>query len=461
MEENAMRLDFSELPLKNRAFSEKPMTFIDQAPKNFLAAIIDLVAIETGNRTACEHWQHKQLQNLLQHAVQRSAFWRQRIGTKKINDIDLSDLPILNRSDVVKQVEAEGSLLPPNGTIPTRKHSTSGSSGTPVQFFVSEMNTHYNTVRSAAQYFMEGRDLALNRTRFRQEPMSSKNGFKVKKEDGWLGALGPVFRCGMNKHIEYFNPDFNALCKELERDPIGYLVAQPRLIETMLQHIDPAFFKRTGTAMFIPLTEIAGAELRQAFSSMEIPTRGNYSSEEVGPIGWECAKVPGSYHVATSNVIVEAISDQPIQLRNEGLSRVLVTHLHSYATPFIRYDLGDVATVDKLCPCGHDGPSLSNVYGRAKSLLKHADGHVSIFFLRSKELTAIAKFNEYRIRQTDIKNIVVEIGGRDSLTPEETAAFIKLIKLHAGNEFEVEIKAVAQIDWGHNIKRLGFYSEVL
>src|ERR1039458_6095073 len=162
-----MRFDFSGVPLKNRAFSEKPMTFIDQAPKNFLGAIIDLVAIETGNRTAREHWQQKQLQNLLQHATQKSAFWRERIGTKRIKDINLLDLPVLTRSDVVKQVETEGSLLPHSGTIPAKIHSTSGSSGTPVQFFVSEMNAHYNTVRSTAQYFIEERDLTLNRTRFK------------------------------------------------------------------------------------------------------------------------------------------------------------------------------------------------------------------------------------------------------------------------------------------------------
>ncbi len=46
-----MRLDFSDLPLKETAFSDKPMTFIDQGPKNFLGAVMDLVAIETGNRS--------------------------------------------------------------------------------------------------------------------------------------------------------------------------------------------------------------------------------------------------------------------------------------------------------------------------------------------------------------------------------------------------------------------------
>lgn len=78
-----MRLDFSDLPLKETAFSDKPMTFIDQEPKYFLGAVMDLVAIETGGRRAREHWQQKQIDNLLSHAARKSAFWRKRIGANK------------------------------------------------------------------------------------------------------------------------------------------------------------------------------------------------------------------------------------------------------------------------------------------------------------------------------------------------------------------------------------------
>ena len=249
-----MRFNFSELPLKNRAFSEKPMTFIDPEPKHFLASIIDLMAIETGNRTAREYWQRKQLQNLLQHAAQRSAFWRKRIGTKKFKDIGVSDLPILTRSDVVKQVETEGSLLASSGPIATKKHSTSGSSGTPVEFFVSDMNWNYNAVRTIAQYFIEGRDLTLNRTRLKASYLN-KNGFTVEKTASWLGPLGSLFGSGINKHIELFDPNVNLLRKELERDAIGYLIAPPRLVEMMFQHMDAVILKRAGMSMWIPLME--------------------------------------------------------------------------------------------------------------------------------------------------------------------------------------------------------------
>ena len=112
-----MQFDFSKVPLKNRAFSEKPMTFIDQEAKNFLAAIIDVVAIETEIVPRVSIGSTSNSKIFWQFAAQKSAFWRERIGTRKITDVSPSDLPVLTRSDVAKQVELEGSLLPANGSI--------------------------------------------------------------------------------------------------------------------------------------------------------------------------------------------------------------------------------------------------------------------------------------------------------------------------------------------------------
>jgi len=433
------------------------MTFIDQEPKNFLGAIMDLVAIETGDRRAREHWQRKQIDNLLSYAARKSAFWRKRIGGNKAANFE--QLPVLTRADVRLQVEAEGSLLA-DERIKSMRHATSRSSGTPIQFFISQMHTEYLGVRSAAQFFIEERDLTLNSTRLRPEPKSSKDGFTVQIRDDALGSLASLVRGGKYKYIEYFHPNMDALCKELERDSIGYLIAHPHLVEAMLQFIDPEFFKRAGTAMFNPVAGAVDPQLRKAFVSSGIPVRGTYSSEEVGSIGFECEKNPGIYHLATSNVMVEVIADNSVRGIAPDLGRVLVTHLHSYATPFIRYDVGDVATFGDSCPCGHDGPILSNVYGRAKALLKHPDGRVSVFFPRGKELAAIATFDEFRIRQTEMSKIVLEIGGGKTLSEDEKAAFVRLIKEHAGGDFIVEVKAVSAIDWGGNSKRLGFYSEV-
>jgi phenylacetate-CoA ligase len=71
-----------------------------------------LIAIETGNRKARERWQSAQLRNLLKHAATKSAFWKLRIGTRTLGDVELSALPILTRSEVREQVRREGTLPP-------------------------------------------------------------------------------------------------------------------------------------------------------------------------------------------------------------------------------------------------------------------------------------------------------------------------------------------------------------
>jgi phenylacetate-coenzyme A ligase PaaK-like adenylate-forming protein len=455
-----MRIDFSKAPIKNRAFSQKPMTFIDQSSKDFFAGIIDLIAIETGNRIAREHWQQKQLQNLLGHAVQRSGFWRDRIGPKQINNIDIADLPVLSRADLAKQVEIEGSLLPPDGPIPITGHATSGSSGRPVRFFVSQMNSYYNSARSLAQYFIEDRDLALNRTRFKPLQDRVENGFSVRKTEDWLGPASGLFRSGINKEVQHLHPNRELLLRELAKDPIGYLVVQPRLIDTVFHDRDLSFLRDNGTEMVIPVAEEIGGDLREKFGAVGIPVRSVYSTEEMGFVGAECSSFPETYHIAESNVIVEVDYRNGLTVGDQLLGRVLVTHLHSYATPMIRYEIGDFATISPKCACGHDGPTLSNIYGQKKRLLKRSDGKIVPFAMKAANILAIVDCEEYRIRQTAPETIKVEIGGIGQLTDVQMSKLQNLFRKHAGDEFQIQIVAVLRIEWGQDGKRLGFRSEL-
>src|SRR5215472_18890645 len=205
-----MRLDFSSLPLKNRAFSQRPMAFMDPEAKNFLSAILDLAAIETGNGAAREHWQQRQLENLLSHAAARSPFWRQRLNATKIAGIRLADLPVQSRADVIEQVTKDGPLARMNEAGATKKHPTSGSSGIPVQFFVTERNSIFNLVRSICQYFLEDADLSLNVTRVSAEVLDASLGFTVARQDSWILPLQSLVRTGAFKRIEYLRPDMKA-----------------------------------------------------------------------------------------------------------------------------------------------------------------------------------------------------------------------------------------------------------
>jgi hypothetical protein len=100
------------------------------------------------------------------------------------------------------------------------------------------------------------------------------------------------------------------------------------------------------------------------------------------------------------------------------------------------------------------------VRGRSKGFLSRADGAVVPFHLRAPVLTAIASFDEYRIRQTEAARIVAEFARDPPLTEAEAQGFHDLIAGHAGPGFFVEIRSVDRIDWGAGVKRLGFQNEM-
>ena len=356
-------------------------------------------------------------------------------------------------------MEADGSLLLPGDGIPILTRSTSGSTGVPVRFFVSEVNRRYNAARSLAQYFMEGRDLSCNRTALVPYYYArEQNGVWVERKSSWLGPLEPLIKSGFNKEIGYRNPDPKELGAELCNDQIGYLVCSPFMLETLLNSFDLSLLRDAKIEMCIPWGERVSEQLAKALADLAVPVRATYSSEEVGPIAFACESYAGHFHVATSNVTVEVIDTYHID--GVRLGRVLVTGLHSYATPIIRYDLGDLASLREDCPCGHKGPTIDNLYGRLSSVLKHRDGTASAFYVHERDLTAVVNLKDYRIRQTDFDKLSVEIGGRSELTEGEKAALNDLLKGRAGPGFSILINACEEIDWGGSRKRLAFRSEV-
>ena len=127
------------------------------------------------------------------------------MGQKKNSDIDLASLPILTRDDLRQQVASEGPLLRGADGLSIFRHATSGSSGVPVRFFVSDVNSNYNEMRSLAQFFLEGRDLSLNRTRIKSADAVMNDSISIENHDSWIvPALSSLIKSGKNKEIKYF-----------------------------------------------------------------------------------------------------------------------------------------------------------------------------------------------------------------------------------------------------------------
>lgn len=458
-----MDFEFLQNSMKKTAFSGRPLSILDHKERDAFTSIMEILLLETGDRQACEQWQEQQLAALITHARKRSGFWRNKSGLVKPALENLKFLPILTRKDVTKQVLTEGALLTKADRIGFSVNSTSGSSGTPVSFYSSASNAKYNGLRTFSQDVLEQRDFRENTTIINlsdlDEPSAQNRAFRVQIEKGRLGPLTHVFEGGAVRKVTSLGSQED-LFDEFRKHTPHNLVCIPSVLDLILGMGGAQRLKELGVKRWIQNSESRSLEIDRSFKDAGISISANYSSEETGPIAFECSKRPGQYHVAISNVIVETDDRLTTEVDGETLSRVLITHLHSYATPFIRYDIGDFAKLSRSCTCGHDGPTLSNIYGRAKRFIILPNGRYIPFQFRAKSIFGRVNCTEFQIHQKDLNTIVIRIGGRESLSEREKVSLVEFIQYKTDESFNIQIRPMMEIDWQGNPKKLGFTSAV-
>jgi phenylacetate-CoA ligase len=144
----------------------------------------------------------------------------------------------------------------------------------------------------------------------------------------------------------------------------------PNTIETLAR-----FIQKEGKSGLKVKSIISGAEQlydyqRELFSSVfGCDTFSNYSAWEAHSIAVECAKHSG-HHISSENLIVEIVDNasNPLPTGQEG--RVVITNLHNFGMPFIRYCLNDLAVAtDQECQCGRGLPLLASLSGRTVDMI--------------------------------------------------------------------------------------------
>jgi len=456
-----MQLSFRGRHQNINGYADEPFTFIDPDAHRVVGTIASIDMIENGERRAREYWQKKQLGNLVNHAYLRSEFWRQRIPSGAGRQEVLQNFPILTRKEITSQVQKEGAIFGDKKQN-VETYQTTGSTGTPLKVFVCPQSGYYNGVRGLAQYFFD--DLPFDENRVEITPAIRSDDLKktavYKTGSTWAGPLSRIYQNGTNKVLGH-HKDVAGLVEEMSKDRVGYLVCHSQFVEQILEYGGPDLFKKLGVMVWFHKSDFRNRHAVEQLKKIGIPSLSNYSAGETGPIAFECKTNEGYFHVATTNVIVECDQKLTTTFDGEILGRLLITHLHSHATPLIRYDIGDFGKLHDQCPCGHDGPTLSHIYGRGKHFLRHPDGRYLPFFLSTKLLVKLVEFRECRFRQDAIDTITVQVGGRESLSQEEEDKLRAAIVAASDPVFKVEIKPVKEIDWSDSPKQLFFTSSVI
>lgn len=175
------------------------------------------------------------------------------------------------------------------------------------------------------------------------------------------------------------------------------------------------------------------------------PLADVYSCEEAGYIALQCPQVAEHYHVQAENLLVEVLDAAGRPCAAGATGEVVLTTLHNFAMPLIRYALGDFAQVGPPCPCGRGLPVLRRIHGRARNLLRLPDGSQHWPSFPAQDWLAVAPVRQFRLRQPAAERIEVELVTTRPLEAAEESALRQMLQRRLGHPFQIVLQTVAGI----------------
>lgn len=431
----------------------------DRVPLPVALRVGDVRQILLLERSAPEQWQAwqaRQLRDLLTHITAVSPAWREWVGTglAQARPTDLSALPVLSREEFRAMVEREGPLRLPHEHGMTVAHSTSGSTGQPVRFHASALSVRVIRHHYEADHERHGRHLdphgAPHAALGSRTPEHPGLEHQFARGDPWLGVPHVYTR----RNLQF---SFDEHARWLARLAPGWLAVNPTVLHGVLES-----FESGSAGVQAPrslrqlLTQGATVEPRlreRARAVLGARIADRYSCEEIGPIALQCPHDDTRYHVCVSNAIVEVVDESGQPCAEGQTGRVLVTGLHQWASPALRYDIGDLAAWHALCTCGAQVPSLSNLLGRRRGLIRAPSGQRYFVRLSAADWLDIAPVREFRFVQDSLHEVRIELVVAQPLSGAQRAAVVAMLEQRVSPEFRFVIEERARIDWPDVPKR--------
>jgi phenylacetate-CoA ligase len=386
--------------------------------------------------------QLQQFALLAQHAAEQSPFYGARFADVGFSprgpwsDEDFRRLPLLTRGELLTRADSIHSSNVPksHGNVGTAQ--TSGSTGQ----LVSVRRTGVNELTWLAlvmrDHLWHRRDftqtLAVIRAR-----VPANDDDALARKSGWgppatlLHRTGPCFSLPLTRDV-----DFQAAWL-LRRSP-GYLITYPTNLAALLSRFEQIGQTPGNLLEVRTVGETLPPDLRARCDSvLSAPLVDSYSSEEVGAIALMCPE-SGLYHVQAESVLVEVLDDAGEPCAPGQVGRVVVTDLHNFATPLIRYEIGDHAQVGPACSCGRGLPTLTRILGRTRNMVRLPTGERHWPLVGGNPYQEVGGILQYQLVQhslTDIEMRLVTVGGR--LGAAKEATLVRIVQRTLGHAFPI------------------------
>ncbi len=404
-------------------------------------------------RAELEALQRRKLTALINHAYENVPYYRDLFASAGINPVDIKgveDLPKIPTTSKIKlqsvprgQIMARGKDI--NGCV---EDVTSGSTGIPLHVYFTREDYDIRSlvfIRTFMEsgYRLTDRQAIMCDTRF------------VSKKKYWFQKFG-IFRkkyipvqLDLNRQIEIlmdYKPDF------IHGYPQSIAMIADEMIRQGINSISPR--------MVCTGAELVSKKIRDTINAaFGVTMVDTYATIESGLIAWQCRAREG-YHINSDTVVLELLNNGKPALPGER-GTVVITNLHSFAMPIIRYELGDICIpTGEACSCGSQLPMMSVVEGRIDDMIYTPSGKVISPNSITNALEDVEGISRFRVIQERLELLIAQIvkgNGFSSNTPTRTK---ELLKELVGEKMEVEVQLVNEIPRAHTGKIRAVISKV-
>ncbi|MFQ5668733.1 MAG: phenylacetate--CoA ligase family protein [Candidatus Binatia bacterium] len=412
--------------------------------------------------------QFRQLGLLLAHARRTVPFYRERLveigiaPNGPVSPDGWSRIPLLRRSEI----QAAGDDLLSNQLPPshggTNEIFTSGSTGKPIRAVRSQLWGLFWSAFTVRDHLWHRRDMSGKLAAIRE---SGKG--KAPYPDGTVAAnwghsskmifdTGPSVSlnvaCTVEQQVEW-----------LQRQDPDYLLTHPSIAQRLADYCLENGIGLPKLRELETISEILRPATRAACrEAWGVPVVDMYTTREVGYIALQCPEHE-HYHVQAEGIFVEVLDEHGRPCTAGEVGRVVVTPLHNFAMPLIRYEVGDYAEVGEPCPCGRGLPVLRRILGRRQNMLVMPSGEERWPLLSSENIRALlatAPIRQYQFVQKSAELIELRLAVARDLTPAEEDGLRRWVREKFGHPFEVAITYHDEIPRTAGGKYQDFISEV-
>jgi phenylacetate-CoA ligase len=383
-----------------------------------VAAVFQLERSQYFAPTEIREGQQRQLSALAEHFVKHSPWFAARMAAARGSEgaDRLRRLPILSRRDVQSNFAQQHVTALPEGYGPASQVSTSGSTGEPVSLWRTQVNLLHWLAQTVRWHLWDEPDFSGRLATIRSLMPTSG------VADSWGNPVALFADTGPLLRIDNWNDIGKQIDALVEFEPTS-LIVYPSNLDAILSEMDVRGYRLPSLKRVRTLGETLSDDLRKRTKrQLGVRVSDCYTSEEFGYIALQCPQSE-LYHVMAESLIVEVIDDAGRACTDGQIGRIVVTDLHNFATPMIRYETGDHAVAGpKSCTCGRGLPTLRKVLGRTRNIFTRLDGTRHWPMTGYKKYRDIAPIMQYQLVQRAVDAIEMRLVTERPLSAEEEAA---------------------------------------